>query len=195
MTDVRWRLVIHGGSGAMRPGQPRSERPKRAARAGLDAGARRWRGHPGRRRQRARRGRSGGPRCSRTIRASTPGAAACSPPTAWSSSTPRSWTAAPRAPARSPACARPAPRSASRGTLMEQGPHVFLSGKGADQFARDHGLEQVDNDWFEIAERRRQLDELLRQRRVRRRGQIWHGRRGRGRRRTAMSPPRPRPAG
>ena len=45
--------------------------------------------------------------------------------------------------------------------LMEEGPHVFLSGKGADQFARDAGLEQVDNAWFVTAERRRQLDELL----------------------------------
>jgi beta-aspartyl-peptidase (threonine type) len=45
--------------------------------------------------------------------------------------------------------------------LLEQGPHVFLSGKGADQFAREHGLEQVDNRWFEVPERRRQLEELL----------------------------------
>ena len=45
--------------------------------------------------------------------------------------------------------------------LMTDGPHVFLSGKGADQFARDHGFDQVDNAWFEIPERRRQLDELL----------------------------------
>ena len=45
--------------------------------------------------------------------------------------------------------------------LMEQGPHVFLSGPGADQFARDTGLEQVENDWFVTGERRRQLDELL----------------------------------
>ena len=44
---------------------------------------------------------------------------------------------------------------------MEQGPHVFLSGKGADLFARDHGLEQVGNSWFELPERRRQLAELL----------------------------------
>src|SRR5436190_4744940 len=40
-----------------------------------------------------------------------------------------------------------APISLAR-LLMEQGPHVFLSGKGADQFAREHGLEQVDNSWF-----------------------------------------------
>jgi beta-aspartyl-peptidase (threonine type) len=45
--------------------------------------------------------------------------------------------------------------------LLDQGPHVFLSGHGADDFARDHGFEQVDNNWFETPERRRQLDELL----------------------------------
>jgi beta-aspartyl-peptidase (threonine type) len=45
--------------------------------------------------------------------------------------------------------------------LMEHGPHVFLSGRGADQFAREHGLEQVENGWFELRERRRQLDEIL----------------------------------
>jgi len=53
-----------------------------------------------------------------------------------------------------------APISLAR-RLMEQGPHVFLSGIGADAFARDAGLEQVDNHWFETRERRRQLDELL----------------------------------
>jgi beta-aspartyl-peptidase (threonine type) len=53
-----------------------------------------------------------------------------------------------------------APISLAR-KLLEGGPHVFLSGKGADEFARDHGLEQVPNSWFEIPERRRQLEELL----------------------------------
>jgi beta-aspartyl-peptidase (threonine type) len=53
-----------------------------------------------------------------------------------------------------------APVSLAR-LLMERGPHVFLSGKGADQFARGAGLEQVGNSWFEVPERRRQLDELL----------------------------------
>jgi len=53
-----------------------------------------------------------------------------------------------------------APVSLAR-RLLEQGPHVFLSGHGADDFARDHGCEQVDNSWFEMPERRRQLDELL----------------------------------
>lgn len=45
--------------------------------------------------------------------------------------------------------------------LLEEGPHVFLSGKGADEFARDHQFEQVENSWFEVAERRRQLDEFM----------------------------------
>ena len=53
-----------------------------------------------------------------------------------------------------------APISLAR-RLLQEGPHVFLSGKGADQFARDAGLEQVPNSWFEVAERRRQLEELL----------------------------------
>jgi beta-aspartyl-peptidase (threonine type) len=45
--------------------------------------------------------------------------------------------------------------------LMERGPHVFLSYEGADRLAREAGLEQVDNGWFVTDERRRQLDELL----------------------------------
>ena len=53
-----------------------------------------------------------------------------------------------------------APISLAR-RLLEQGPHVFLSGHGADDFARDHGFEQVENSWFEIPERRRQLEELM----------------------------------
>jgi beta-aspartyl-peptidase (threonine type) len=53
-----------------------------------------------------------------------------------------------------------APVSLAR-ILMERGPHVFLSYEGADRVARDAGLEQVENGWFITAERRRQLDELL----------------------------------
>ena len=53
-----------------------------------------------------------------------------------------------------------APISLAR-LLLERGPHVFLSGRDADGFARDAGLEQVANSWFEMPERRRQLDELL----------------------------------
>ena len=53
-----------------------------------------------------------------------------------------------------------APVSLAR-EVMERGAHVFLASEGADEFARAAGLEQVDNDWFVTAERRRQLDELL----------------------------------
>jgi beta-aspartyl-peptidase (threonine type) len=45
--------------------------------------------------------------------------------------------------------------------VMERSPHVFLSRDGADCFSREQGLEQAPPAWFETAERRRQLDELL----------------------------------
>lgn len=44
--------------------------------------------------------------------------------------------------------------------VMEESPHVFLAGKGADTFSHEQGLEQVGQDWFGTPERRRQLDEL-----------------------------------
>jgi beta-aspartyl-peptidase (threonine type) len=43
---------------------------------------------------------------------------------------------------------------------MEVTPHVFLRGLGADQFSVEQGLEQVANAWFMTEERRRQLDEF-----------------------------------
>jgi L-asparaginase / beta-aspartyl-peptidase len=44
--------------------------------------------------------------------------------------------------------------------VMEHSPHVFLSREGADQFSREHGLEQVGPEWFATPERRRQLDSM-----------------------------------
>jgi beta-aspartyl-peptidase (threonine type) len=44
--------------------------------------------------------------------------------------------------------------------VMEQGPHVMLSGAGADRFAAEHGLEQVDPSWFRVEERWRQFQEM-----------------------------------
>lgn len=44
--------------------------------------------------------------------------------------------------------------------VMEASPHVMLSGAGADEFAREQGLEQVDPSWFATPERRKQLDTL-----------------------------------
>lgn len=51
------------------------------------------------------------------------------------------------------------PVAAAR-AVMEKSPHVMLSGAGADQFAREQGLEQVENSWFATPERRRQLDKM-----------------------------------
>ena len=51
------------------------------------------------------------------------------------------------------------PVAAAR-AVMEKSPHVMLSGAGADQFAREQGLEQVDNSWFGTPERRKQLDKM-----------------------------------
>jgi beta-aspartyl-peptidase (threonine type) len=45
--------------------------------------------------------------------------------------------------------------------VMADSPHVFLTGAGADAFGRAQGIEQADPAWFETAERRRQLDEIL----------------------------------
>jgi beta-aspartyl-peptidase (threonine type) len=45
--------------------------------------------------------------------------------------------------------------------VMERSPHLFLAGTGADNFAREHGIEEAGPDWFETPERRRQLDEIL----------------------------------
>ncbi len=44
--------------------------------------------------------------------------------------------------------------------VMEKSPHVMLSRDGADQFAREQGLEQVNPSYFATPERRRQLDEM-----------------------------------
>jgi beta-aspartyl-peptidase (threonine type) len=44
--------------------------------------------------------------------------------------------------------------------VMEKTPHVFLGGSGADEFAREQGLEQAPPEWFETEERRHQLDKV-----------------------------------
>ncbi|MGQ0558949.1 MAG: isoaspartyl peptidase/L-asparaginase family protein [Sphingosinicella sp.] len=45
-------------------------------------------------------------------------------------------------------------------TVMEDGRHVFLSREGADEFSRMMDLEQAPPDYFRTPERRRQLEEL-----------------------------------
>jgi beta-aspartyl-peptidase (threonine type) len=44
--------------------------------------------------------------------------------------------------------------------VMADGTHVMLSGAGADQFATERGVDPAPADWFEIPERRRQLEEV-----------------------------------
>ena len=44
--------------------------------------------------------------------------------------------------------------------VMTDSPHVMLSGTGADQFSRDHGLAQAGADWFVLPERTAQLAEM-----------------------------------
>jgi beta-aspartyl-peptidase (threonine type) len=51
--------------------------------------------------------------------------------------------------------------------LMEKGPHVFLAGAGAEEFARIHGIEAAPAGWFETERRRKQWEEF------RQRGEGW----------------------
>lgn len=53
-----------------------------------------------------------------------------------------------------------APIEAAR-AAMEHSPHVLLTYEGAEEFARGQGLEQVDNDWFVTPQRRAQLDKVM----------------------------------
>jgi beta-aspartyl-peptidase (threonine type) len=154
-----WRLVIHGGAGAMRPknGDPdHHEKAREGLRLALDAGAAILEG--------------GGA----ALDAVEAGVRALEDDPCFNAGRGRVLTSEGvieldaaimdgsnrRAGAVAGLRTTRAPISLAR-RLMEQGPHVFLSGSGADEFARDAGLEQVDNHWFETTERRRQLDELL----------------------------------
>ncbi len=44
--------------------------------------------------------------------------------------------------------------------VMEDGPHVMLAGKGAEEFAKEKGLEMVPNSWFDTPERLEALERL-----------------------------------
>jgi beta-aspartyl-peptidase (threonine type) len=154
-----WRLVIHGGAGAMRParGDPDHEQSaRRGLTEALDAGA-------------AILGRGGSALdaaeaavrvleddpCFNAGRGSVLTSEGCVELDAaiMDGATRRAGAVAGLRTTRPPiALAR---------LLMERGPHVFLSGAGADVFAREAGLEQVANDWFVTDERRRQLEEIV----------------------------------
>jgi beta-aspartyl-peptidase (threonine type) len=156
---TKWRLVIHGGAGSMRPSQLDPEQ-ERCARGGLEAALAAGspilekRGGALDAVETAVRVLEEDP-CFNAGRGSVLTATGCIElDAAIMDGRTR------RAGAVSGLRTTRAPVSLAR-RLLEQGPHVFLSGHGADDFARDHGFEQVDNSWFEMPERRRQLDELL----------------------------------
>lgn len=46
-------------------------------------------------------------------------------------------------------------------TVMEKSPHVMLTGRGAEQFAAENGLELVDPEWFYTEERWQSLQKAL----------------------------------
>jgi len=159
MTERRWRLVVHGGAGSMRPGRLDPEQAARA-RAGLEAalvaGS-----------TILAIGESAVDAVEAAVRvleedicfnagrgSALTGDGCIELDAAIMDGRDR------RAGAVAGLRTTRAPVSLAR-LLMERGPHVFLSGKGADQFARESGIEQVGNSWFEVPERRRQLDKLL----------------------------------
>jgi beta-aspartyl-peptidase (threonine type) len=159
MTETRWRLVVHGGAGSMRPGRLDPEQEK-CARAGLEAALAAGAAILDKREsaldavEAAVRVLEEDP-CFNAGRGSVLTASGC---IELDAAIMDGRTRA--AGAVSGLRTTRAPISLAR-RLLEQGPHVFLSGHGADDFARSEGLEQVENSWFEVPERRRQLDELL----------------------------------
>jgi beta-aspartyl-peptidase (threonine type) len=159
MSETRWRLVIHGGAGSMRPGRldPAQERCARdGLESALEAGAAILE-----KRERAIDAVEAAVRvleedpCFNAGRGSVLTATGC---IELDAAIMDGRTRA--AGAVSGLRTTRAPISLAH-ELLERGPHVFLSGHGADDFARDHGFEQVENSWFEVPERRRQLQELL----------------------------------
>ncbi len=159
MTEARWRLVIHGGAGSMRPGSI-DEEHERSARAGLEAalaeGAAILARH-----ESALDAVEAAVRILEEDAAFNAGRGSVLTATGCIELDAAIMDGKERS-AGAVAGLRTtrAPISLAR-CLLDQGPHVFLSGKGADEFARNHGLDQVPNSWFEIPERRRQLHELL----------------------------------
>jgi beta-aspartyl-peptidase (threonine type) len=159
MADTRWRLVIHGGAGSMRPGtvDPGQERN---ARAGLEralaAGSAILE-----KRESALDAVEAAVRVLEEDPAFNAGRGSVLTASGCIELDAAIMDGRTRAAgAVSGLRTTRAPISLAR-RLLDDGPHVFLSGHGADDFARDNGFEQVANSWFEVPERRAQLDDLL----------------------------------
>src|SRR5690348_11560665 len=161
MSETRWRLVVHGGAGSMRRGRLDPEQ-ERCARAGLE--------------QALAKGSAILEQRESALDAVEAAVRVLEEDECFNAGRGSVLTAeglieldaaimdgrTRAAGAVADVTAARAPISLAR-LLLEHGPHVFLSGKGADEFARIAGVEQVENSWFEVPERRRQLDELLAQ--------------------------------
>jgi L-asparaginase / beta-aspartyl-peptidase len=159
MSETRWRIVVHGGAGSMRPGRLDPEQ-ERCARAGLEAALEAGSAILSKR-ESAIDAVEAAVRvleeddCFNAGRGSVLTATGCIElDAAIMDGRTR------RAGAVSGLRTTRAPISLAR-RLLDEGPHVFLSGHGADDFAKEHGFEQVANDWFSVPERKRQLDELM----------------------------------
>src|ERR687889_799138 len=146
MTGQRWRLVIHGGAGSMRPGRLDPEQ-ERCARVGLERALVEG-GAVLDRRESALDAVEAAVRvleedeCFNAGRGSVLTASGCIELDA-AIMDGRTRAAGAVAGLRTTR----APISLAR-ELLEHGPHVFISGKGADEFAREHGFDQVENSWF-----------------------------------------------
>jgi beta-aspartyl-peptidase (threonine type) len=159
MSETRWRIVVHGGAGSMRPGRLDPEQ-ERCARAGLEAALEAGSAILSKR-ESAIDAVEAAVRvleeddCFNAGRGSVLTATGCIElDAAIMDGRTR------RAGAVSGLRKTRAPISLAR-RLLDEGPHVFLSGHGADDFAKEHGFEQVANAWFAVPERKRQLDELM----------------------------------
>ena len=147
-------IAIHGGAGAMSRAAMSPEKEQeylgalksivQAGQAVLAAGGAPWTRSP---RPCA---------CWRTARCSTPATVRSSPAPRRTSWTPPSWTA--------PRCARaPSPTHRVRNPIfaarkvMENSKHVFFVGEGAEDFARQEGLELVDRPFSTEARREQPL--------------------------------------
>lgn len=159
MTERRWRLVVHGGAGSMRP-RKLSPEAERAARDGLEAALAAGSAIL-EKRERALDAVEAAVRameenvCFNAGRGSVLNADGLVELDAaiMDGSTRAAGAVTGLTTTR-------APISLAR-LVLDRDQHVFLSGNGADEFAREAGMDQVENSWFEVTERRRQLDELI----------------------------------